>query len=1089
MIKFIIGRAGSGKTFEIFSKIKEKLNNNQEIVLLVPEQFVFECEKALLEFCGAKSSLVKVFSFTKLCNNILNDLGGKKAEIIDESSKKILISLAIKQVKENLEYFKNCKISNSFCRDVAAIITVFKQANLSSDEIFKMSNELKEQNLSKKLYDFSLIMKAYESILEDRFLDSENLLDLAVEKSYGKNWFNGKTFFVDSFTGFTASQTKIIELIIKEAKEVYFSFCADNLELTDEINVFLNIKKEIESLMDIAKKYSVEISEPQIMNRKKNEELEFLENILSGETYKKFDNSIENVEICAADSKYSEIDYVAQKISLLVRENDLRYKDFAIISADTESYKSIISLVFSKYNIPCYIDNRTEIRNLPLVNFVLCLIKLSFNLNSETIFKMLKTELLNISQEEIADLEDYVYVWNIKGNKWLETWDMNPNGFEKSREKESVDKKLVYLNSIRQKIIKIILEFKNGFSNNATVNAELIYTTLKKLKIIEKLKVYSSDLLENGNLLEEKIQSESWDALINVLDRISKCYGNDYLSFEEYYDILLQNSIEETVGTVPQHIDEVIFGAADRIRTGFIKVAFLIGVNQGEFPSLNQPCGLLSTFEREKLIRNGVKIPDRSIQDIIENQYRFYNAACTPTEKVFFSFLKSGENGQASSVIDQIVTCMPNVKKLEYSDSNLPEFDEITAIEPLFEKTVRNINDKAAIDFKHYFENNEEFKSKLNSINDLLKIESKEIDKDTAEKLYKNNLYISASKIDNFYKCKFSYFCRYGLNLKTLNKAEISAVIRGTIAHYILEKVIFLHKDNICELTKEQAKIDIELSVEEYFREISVNIEDLSFEIRNNLKSIKLLILDLIMQIVDEFNLSDFKISECEVEIDNNGTVKPLNIPCENGKEITVIGKIDRVDSYVQDNKTYLRVIDYKTNSKVFELSDVLYGQNLQMLVYLYSLIENQGNNAAPAGILYLPIKKLSKEKERNKMNGLLLKDPEIIMHMCENPNEFLPAGFTSKGDFSSHSKIIDEHEFNTVFKYIKKKIIEMGNSLYSGDISVNPIDGHNSDACKYCEFKAVCKQDIGVIAKKVEVLKTEELLEKMKESDKEAII
>ena len=1081
MVDFIIGRCGSGKTFEIFNRIAEKIKNGENnVVLLVPEQFTFECEKALLEFCGAKSSLVQVVSFTKLCNIVLNTLGGAKADIIDDNYKKILIGIAIKNVKDSLMYFDKCRVNNNLCRDISAIITEFKQAGLTADDVSALAENTQEYNLSAKLRDFSLIMRAYGAIIENKFYDSETLADIALEKSIDSDIFKDKRFFVDSFTGFTVQQRKIVEQIIKKSPEVCFSFCADSISFDSEVTVFSNIKKEIDSLLKTAKKFGVAVKTPTVLERKKPYDLDFLEKVLSGESTAFYDGDAPNIEICCADTKYSEIDYVAAKISKAVREKGYRYKDFAVVSADADDYKGIIDAVFSKYNIPCYIDRKTEMRNLPLMTLVLCAVKLLTNFETETVFKMLKTGLFDLSDSEISDIEDYVYIWGINGKRWFDEFDMNPNGLEASGDSLKTEETLKNINEIRKKIIEPFIEFKNSFGNNAVNNSIAIYNMLQKINAPEKLKKYAEDLKNDGNILESEIQTESWDSLISILDRISDCYKNEPISVSEYYDVLLHNSIDQTVGTVPQHTDEVIFGSADRMRTGFIKSAFLIGVNQGVFPVLQQSGGLLSAFDREKIIKGGVNIPDRSISDIVENQYRFYNSAATPASEVYFTYNSMVEGGQASSVIDEIKKCMPSVRTVSYSDGVLPDIENIYAEEPLFEKTVQNFNKEISADYKYYFENNDDYKRKTDAINTLFNGSDVRIDKNTAERLYKNSLYISASKIDTFYKCKFSYFCRYGLKINALKKAEISAVIRGTVAHFILEKVIQKNKDSITELDRQTVNGEVDKAADEYFEILGVDCEKLGQEFMMTLKSIKVLVADLILQIADEFSKSDFKILDCETEIGLNSDIKPIKFSCDNSKTVTVTGKIDRVDGYEEDGRVYLRVVDYKTNSKVFDLSDVLYGQNLQMLLYLYILLENT-QNSSPAGILYLPIKKLYDDREKNKMNGLLIKDVGIINHMSKNPSEFLPAKINAKGEFDRYSKVIGKSEFETVFRHIKRKIVEMGNSVFSGDVSIAPLNGTNGEACKYCEFRAVCKKDITAAENSITARGTEELLNTMK--------
>lgn len=1083
MVEFIIGKASSGKTYETYNRIKEKLKKgDDEIILLVPEQFTFESEKALLNLCGAKSSMVNVFSFTKLCNSILNDFGGKKAKILDDVSKNIFIGKALSQVKDNLKVFNKCEINSDICNSLSALITEFSQADLTSEKIRNAYNKT-EDGLSLKMNDFALIMDAYNSLISNGLMDPDTLINLAYEKIVDKKWFKNKTVFIDSFTGFTAVQAKLVELIIKEADKAIFSFCIDNFDIAEDYNVFCNIKEEAVWVRDIAKKYDVPTTFVCLENNKRSAALINLECILNGSEVETFTQDADNIVVCQAKDDYGEIDFVANEISLLVKNGGYRYKDFAVIAANADDYISIVNNIFPKYNIPFYSDNRVTADTLPLMMLFLSVAQLLVKFNTESVLNLLKTGLTNIEDDELNLLEDYVYVWDINGKSWFDEWTMNPDGFDESFDKQGAENQLSEVNRIREKVILPFFKLKSSFDGSVKKKILAIYNFLIELEVPSRLKKYADELKNDGNIESSELQKASWDCLIKIINRIIDCCSDDYLTNKEFYDLLLLNINSETLGTVPQHTDEIIFGSADRIRTGFIKVAFLIGVNQSVFPAFNRPCGLLSPFERADLREKKIKIPDRDLSDIIENEYRFYNCACTPSDKVYFSYTTQGNESQPSSILNYLIENMPRISFIKADNGENLDLNRLTASTPAFEKLIKNYSNTKNVDLKYYFENNENFAQKLKAIDGISELPNLKIDSKIAEKLYGDILYSSASKIDTFHRCSFSYFCRYGLKIDSLKKAEISSMIRGTVAHFVLEKAIKKHKDTIREVTNEQLEIDVDFYSNQYFKNLNIDIELLSEEFKDTLNSIKTLTLGLLLQIRNEFITSKFEIEACELEISNKADIKPLKVYCDNGKTVSLSGKIDRVDILVTEQGKYVRVVDYKTNAKSFEFSDVLFGQNLQMLIYLYCVIKN-GKSAfgdlSPAGVLYLPVKDTFDEEETHKMNGLLIKNTDVINDMSNTPETYLPVGFVKSGDFSKRSKVITESDFKKVFDFIDKKISKMGNSILNGEIGVNPVDGCKGAACKYCEFASVCRVDILDNIKKAEFKSNDDVLFEM---------
>ena len=324
--------------------------------------------------------------------------------------------------------------------------------------------------------------------------------------------------------------------------------------------------------------------------------------------------------------------------------------------------------------------------------------------------------------------------------------------------------------------------------------------------------------------------------------------------------------------------------------------------------------------------------------------------------------------------------------------------------------------------------------------------------------LLDNDLYISPSCIENYFKCPFSYFCLYELKLKVKEKYIFDNKEVGTFVHYILENVIKNELDNI----------NLDNLWDLILKYGNTYLED-NGKIVNNTTKYVLKVLEqstylIIKNIVSEMDVTKFRPSYFEFKIDDTSSVKPLVINVNN-KKIKIGGIIDRVDTYQDDNNYYYRIIDYKTGNKNFKLKDVLLGLNLQMLIYLLAIKESNISNLniVPSALLYYPA--LVKEKtysrldddsinKRIKMIGIVNKDNIDILE--KDAGTYINISSYNKID---EDKIYSILELNNLFSFVKDKIRKMAINLDNGNINVDPIGGQE-DSCKYCNFESVCKFD-----------------------------
>lgn len=1059
----MLGTAGSGKTKAVRECIAERVKNGESgIVLLAPEQYTFESEKALLNLLGATAAnKAEVMSFTKLVEYIGADLSSFAGTRADTGIKAVILKNALKSIKNELEVFSSTKPSPEFILSLLGIITELKQSNILPQSLESAAFSVNNKTFSKKLRDLSLIMSAYNAALAEKYVDPDDDLTRLNDALNDNHYFIGKTVFIDAFDGFTMQQYKIIEHIIKDSDDIFVSFCTDGVfDKEMGTGLFSNVKKEIARFMNIAKSNSVGIAKPIFFEnspRFKNVGISYVERAMRGEKVNNTDDC-SGVTICEAETLYDEVDFTARTIKKLVRENGYRYRDFTVIVRNMDDYRHIFDSAFNRYSVPCYLDKRADNNDLMLVSYTYNILKAtSMGFSQEYVLSFLKSPLSFMSIEEVSDLENYIFMWNVKGDSWFEEWKCNPDGMDA----EFNNEKLIKINELRQKTVEFILPLKKTILGNETkkICAEL-YNSLVKADAPTKLKEYANSLKEDGNLFLADLQYKSWDFLSDLLDKIVTVLGahTEPKELIETFEMLLKC---DSLGTIPSRIDEVMIGDAYRIRPCDPKVVFVLGANYQEMPMPPSNSGLLTINDRSALINSGVEINNRAETDSIKERYAAYSSVCCASERVYITyhcFNKSNGQAMPSEFVIKLLKSINGIKLVYEKDSRMDRFESAASALEFLAENYDNID----CDFAEL--------SDIGLKNSIGLIETARLGidnyilQDVAKKLHGKDIYLSPSKLEQFSKCPFAYFCRYNIKAQPINKAQINSLQRGTIAHYVLEKLLKKYSVEINAIDDNKLCDEITDCVNEYINEHFVGFETDEKQFVFTIERIKKLLFDILRNIGEELSQTDFKPIMFEKRIAPDSDIKPISVDMDEGS-VQVIGTVDRVDIMQKDGKAYVRVIDYKTGKKNFALSDILYGLNMQMLLYLYAFVESSKNiNADYAGILYMPVRradyikaKSSEDNTNYTMNGLINSENAIPEAMeRDGQGKFVPFKFGSNGAYKSDSLVT-----STDFEDIKNKIMtvlrQTGERMIQGDIRRTPMIVDSYSVCDKCDYNTVC--------------------------------
>ena len=538
--------------------------------------------------------------------------------------------------------------------------------------------------------------------------------------------------------------------------------------------------------MDI-KEHALEEKLPRFHNK----ELLTLEKNMYKDELVKYEKETKNIELFLAKNPFSEVEQVANTITKLVANENYRYRDISVITKNIDQYASLISAIFARYNIPVFIDQKKEFSQNILVKYILAFIEiLAKNWSYEAVFNFLKTGLNSFSNEEIFLLENYCVSYGIKGSKWYkEDWKIAKS-----------DEELEKLNEIRRKIVEPLLEFKNELNRTKTAKdiGMALYQFLDENEIYEKLQQKAENLRKVGNIELSNIYEATWDAVIDIIEELAVVLPDEVISFEEYTKLLKIGLGTSGLGTIPASVDQVMIADVERSRTHKVKTAFIIGANDGIYPSIHKEEGFLNDNDREYLKAQNIELAKDTKEQLYEENFNIYKAFTIPEEKLYISYVSSDNEGKTlrpSVLISKLNRIYPNLTKK--SDITAKE-SIITTKEATFYELLSNIRDfedgKKIDDiwFKIYkiYASDNEYKEKLEqALKGLFyKNEPEKIEKENIQNLYGNELKTSISMLEQYKRCAFSFYLKYGLGLNEKSLFEVKSIDTGNFMHDVIDE-------------------------------------------------------------------------------------------------------------------------------------------------------------------------------------------------------------------------------------------------------------------------------------------------------------
>jgi len=1098
-LQLILGGSGSGKSHNMYRHmISRSLEYpDDDYIIIVPEQYTMQTQKNIVDMHPHKGVMnIDIVSFGRLAYHIFDEVGGYDRVILEDTGKNMVIRKVMESKKKELQVFKGNITKRGFISEIKSMISELLQYNIDDEQLESgIARTVNKPLLNGKLHDISTIYKGFKEYIQNHYITTEEVLDVLSDKIYLSESIKDSYIYIDEFTGFTPSQYRLLGELLRYSKKVVVTLTVDPRDMPYELGkkhqLFYLTKETIYKLDKLCYQLKIEREEDLVLESlenirfKSHPALNFLERNIYRFRKEVYSGEQEEVTIHLSKNPGDEVNFVAREIRRLVRDKNYRYKDMAIITADLEKYQPMIEYVFKDMQIPCFVDYKRSVMTNCFVEFIRSLLEvIRQNFSYESMFRYLKTGLLNIDGNDIDIIENYIIAAGIRGaSGWNSRWTKRYKGLE--------EEELLAINQIRENIIHemwpVYEVFKDG---NQTVSGctEVLIDFISEQKIEEKLLRYSENFEAMEHLSLAREYKQVYPVVMELLDKLNSILGEEHMTAGEYLDILDAGFAEEKLGIIPPSIDQVVAGDIRRTRLNRIKILFFIGVNDGIIPAPSKGGGLLTDEDKELLLEHDIELAPTARQESFTEQFYIYAMLTKPSEHLYMTLSKVNSDGNSmreSSLINRLKGLFPALKIV---DLEMPGDDQAFISNEknslnYFISKLRLYSEKGddpSVLWKelfNWFKGNGNYEGTIKRlIGAAFMMHSDEVlGKAAVRAIYGGSLNNSVTTLELYASCAYAHFLTYGLKLRQRQEYRLENPDLGIIFHDAIEA--FSKQLDHTEYDWFTIPDDVrDALTEKCVREVAetFNHTILLDNARNQYLIMRMIRITkrTIWALQKQMKKGKFVPAAYEITFNGESSILKLN------------GKIDRLDRYEDGENVYLKVIDYKSGSKKFDLAALYDGLSLQLVVYMNAAIEmeeerNPDKHVIPAGILYyniddpmiareeLPGGDTDKLDEKIlaelKMNGLVSNDLEIIRLMdgeFSSNSDVIPVGLNRDGSLSKRSGVASDMQFKALLTFVNQKMTRIGENIIAGKIDVNPYLKGKKSACDYCKYSAVCGFD-----------------------------
>lgn len=1138
-LRFCFGPSGSGKSHRIYEEIMQRAAEEpgRNFLIIVPDQFTMQTQKDLVMRSDRDGILnIDVLSFGRLSHRILEEVGTKEMPVLDDTGKSLVLQKVAADLKEQLPAMGSLLHKQGYIHEVKSAISEFMQYGISTQDMDKLITSAQKRGaLAMKLRDLKTLYRGFQDYIKDHFITTEETLDVLRRSLSKSKILKGSVVVFDGFTGFTPIQNRLIQELMRVCAEtivtVTIGVGEDPYKMDGEQKLFHLSKKTVADLEKLAAEAEVERGEDLFVKGGPNRfakapALHYLEQNLFRYQYEPYAGEQQEIHMFEALSPREEVHQTALYIRHLIREQGMTYRDIAVVIGDLEGYASYVETEFGQLEIPCFLDRTRGIVLNPMIEYIKSALQLYIkDFSYDTVFHFLRSGMADISREEIDELENYVIRTGARGyrtysrlfTRRTEELQGNAEGSEQAEEKT-----MERLNRIRQQFMDAVEILHMGSREKAGDYVSHLYDFLEQNQVQQKLLNYQQQFEKEGDLSRAREYAQIYRLVMDLLDQIYELLGEEEISRQEFADILEAGFGEITVGTIPQNVDRIVVGDMERTRLKQVKVLFFLGVNDGNIPKNASKGGIISDMDREFLIESGTEMaPSPRQQMYIQRLYLYLNMT-KPSEQLYLSYAKVNSEGKGirpSYLIDTVRKLFPAMS-VEYPQ-NRSRLEQIEGrqegarylAEELREYVEGTLPEEERQDFYLMYRAYEADAAGRDLLTRAAFRRYREsgLSRIVARALYGQQLENSVSRLETYAACACRHFLQYGLSLQEREEFGFEASDMGTVYHAVLENFAGkLAESNLTwwDFTEDFAAKAVKESVEAYAATYGETVLYSSARNEYAITRMSRILTRTVLTLQKHLKQGSFQPDDYELSFRFAEDLDSIHVDLSEDEKMHLQGRIDRIDVSEDAEHVYVKVIDYKSGNRKFDLAALYYGLQLQLVVYMNAAMEMESRKhpdkeIVPAALLYYHIDdptietpvELTDEQineqilAKLRMNGVVNSDPGVVERLdryMQDKSVVIPVEKKKDGSFSARSGVLSREEMQLISSYVDAKIRSIGREILDGKIAANPYEKGNEEACTYCAYKKVCGFDgsiPGYEKRQLEDLDKQALMQRMQKT------
>ena len=1136
-LRFCFGPSGSGKSHRIYEEIMQRAaeESGRNFLIIVPDQFTMQTQKDLVMRSDRDGILnIDVLSFGRLSHRILEEVGTKEMPVLDDTGKSLVLQKVAADLKEQLPAMGSLLHKQGYIHEVKSAISEFMQYGISTQDMDKLIESAQKRGaLAMKLKDLKTLYRGFQDYIKDHFITTEETLDVLRRSLSRSKILQGSVVVFDGFTGFTPIQNRLIQELMHVCAETIVTVTIgageDPYKMDGEQKLFHLSKKTVADLVKLAAEEEVERGKDIFVKGGPNRftkapALNYLEQNLFRYQYEPYTEQQQEIHMFEALSPREEVHQTALYIRHLIREQGMTYRDIAVVIGDLEGYASYVETEFGQLEIPCFLDRTRGIVLNPMIEYIKSALQLYIkDFSYDTVFHFLRSGMVDISREEIDELENYVIRTGARGYRtYSRLFTRRTEEMQGEAASGQAEETMERLNRIRQQFMDTVEILHMGNREKAGDYVSHLYDFLEQNQVQQKLLNYQQQFEQEGDLSRAREYAQIYRLVMDLLDQVYELLGEEEISRQEFADILEAGFGEITVGTIPQNVDRIVVGDMERTRLKQVKVLFFLGVNDGNIPKNAFKGGIISDMDREFLIESGTEMaPSPRQQMYIQRLYLYLNMT-KPSEQLYLSYAKVNSEGKGirpSYLIDTVRKLFPALT-VEYPQ-NRSRLEQIEGrqegarylAEELREYVEGTLPEEEKQDFYLMYRAYEADAAGRDRLTRAAFRRYKEsgLSRIVARALYGQQLENSVSRLETYAACACRHFLQYGLSLKEREEFGFEASDMGTVYHAVLENFagkLAESKLTWWDFTEDFAARTVKESVEAYAATYGETVLYSSARNEYAITRMSRILTRTVLTLQKHLKQGSFQPDDYELSFRFAEDLDSIHVDLSEEEKMHLQGRIDRIDVSEDAEHVYVKVIDYKSGNKKFDLAALYYGLQLQLVVYMNAAMEMESRKhpdkeIVPAALLYYHIDdptietpvELTDEQineqilAKLRMNGVVNSDPEVVERLdryMQDKSVVIPVEKKKDGSFSARSGILSREEMQLVSSYVDAKIRGIGREILDGKIAANPYEKGNEEACTYCAYKKVCGFDgsiPGYEKRQLEDLDKQTLMQRMQET------